>query len=432
VTDLNAAFAAERTEQIGKILAFNEGIPGRAEAAREAAEGYRADFAQRVGDGKVRDNGDGTFTVTDPGSYDDGETLRMRQPRGFEQEQPMPMPVSNLDESRGTAALYTRVPEWHTLGTVIRAGVSDLDEVLRLAQIDFEVIKRSVRYSVDDDEIAAELARPLTKVFDGQFVTLRADTMAPLGTVGSIYTPIQNGDAGRFLQEVIATNKMVFESAGATYGGKHVFIGMRLPEDVVLDLGDGVTDVIKPYLYWLNGHDGRTSATVAVTPWRAACGNTERFALRDAVARWRTRHTTNVMGEEQVKEARRTLNLTVKYYESFKREGELLARTEVTNADFDELIKSVYELKDDDTDRKKESWNARAGVLQEMYRGESEKLGRTGYAAERAFTDYFDHVAPRKGTADGMAAARATALIEGSDDQAKTTVHKKLLTLTTR
>lgn len=431
-TDRNEGFAAERREQIGRIMAFNEGIPGRAEAAREAAERYRSDFAQRVADGKVRDNGNGTFTVTDPGSYDNGEVLGMRRPRGFEQEQPMPMPVSNLDESAGGAALYTRVPAWHSLGTVIPEGVSDLDEVLRLGGIDFTVIKRQMRYALDEDDVAAEMTRPATTVFDGQFVTLRDDTMAPLGPVGSVFTPIQNRDAGAFLQDIVATNRVVFESAGATYGGRHVFIGMRLPEDMRLDLGDGVTDTIKQYLYWLNGNDGRTSASCTVSPWRVECGNTERFNLRDAIARWRTRHTTNVMSEENVKEARRTLGLTVKYFTEFKREEEKLARVTVTGSDIDELIKSVYELKDDATDRQKKTWGERAGVLHSMWRGESEKLGRTGYAAERVFTDYFDHVAPRKADGDRMAAARATALVEGADDGAKTTVHRKLLTLATR
>lgn len=420
VLDRNAAFARERTDQISRINAFNEGIPGRAEDARQAAEQYRAAFDLRVADGKVRDNGDGTFTVTEPGSWDDGETLRMRQPRGFTLEQPLALPESNLDESTGTVALYSMEDEWHGLGNIVKEGITDLDDVLIAGGINWDVVQTPTLY-----------LNPVTGQVEevpGTFTTARSDTGAALSkngqSVGKVYRAIQNREMGAFLQDLVVKYGVKFLSAGATYGGSHVFIGMRLPEDVVLDLGDGVEDIIEPKLYFVGSHDGTTCNRITVSPWRIACGNTERFNLRDAVAKWMVRHTTNAMSDENVAEARKTLGLSVKYFGEFKNEMESLARTDLAIAEFEAVIGDLWDKPGADASTKaKNNWDERTGVLVDMYGKETAKLGKTAYAAERVLTDWTDHVAF---TGRG-AAARATALIEGTDDKIKNKVHQRLM-----
>jgi phage/plasmid-like protein (TIGR03299 family) len=422
--DRNEAFAAERAEQLQAIRNYNDGIPARAERAREAADQYRAAFQQRVDDGKVRDNGDGTFTVTDPDSWDNGEVLRMQRPRGLEQEQPLAMPVSNLDESTGKAALYTMVNEWHGLGNVVPEGVTDLDEVLRLGGIAWEAIQTPALYT-----------NPVTgrvEEVPGTFITSRSDTGAALTkngqAVGRVYQAIQNRQLGAFLQDLVVKYDIRFLSAGATYGGSHVFIGMRLPDDVVLDLGDGVEDIIEPKLYFLGSHDGTTSNSVTVSPWRVACGNTERFNFRDAVAKWSVRHTTNAMSDDNLKEARRTLGLSVKYFGEFKSEQEQLARIDMELKAFEALAADIYAKPGaEESDRKRKNWDERHGTLVDMWGNQAAQTGKTAYSAERVFTDYLDHSAPKRVKGDKLAAARVTALLEGTDDKLKTRVHEKLL-----
>jgi phage/plasmid-like protein (TIGR03299 family) len=418
--DRNAAFALERAQQIQSIK------DGRDDAIASAAA-MRADFEGRLADGKVRDNGDGTYLVTDPGSWDNNEVWRMQTIPQFGE---LVLPVSNLDESTGDAALYTRVPAWHGLGTVVPEGISDLSEVLRLGKIDFEVLQTPTLYTrpafiAASGELVDESVQPIP----GSFTNLRSDNGAPLGVVGKVYKPFQPYDAGAFLQDLVNDHGMLFESAGATYGGRHIFVGMRLPDDVEIDLGDGVTEMIRAYLYWLDSNDGTTSAQVTVSPWRVECGNTERFNARDAVARWRTRHTTYALTDARMKEARNTLGKTVAYFRSFKAEEELLARTPLRVAEFESLINEIYTLDADPTDRQRNSHDNRVGELFGMFSRQTQATGRTAYSAERTFTDYLDHAAPKRVTADRMAAARATALIEGTDDDTKNKVHTHLLTL---
>lgn len=419
--DRNEAFAAERAAQITAIMGYNAAIPAKAEAAKQAADQLRGKTAERVASGELIPLGNDKYRVTQ--GWDRDEVWTMRVP--FENARPMLLPESNLDESTGSAALYTRVPAWHALGTVVPEGVSDLDEVLRLGKIDFDVIQRAVRYAVDDDDVAAEMTRPEVKLMPGQFVNLRGDTMGPLGVVGKVYTPIQNREAGAFLQTLIETSGVVYESAGATYGGRHVFIGLRLPTNITIELADGVEDEIVPYLYWVNTHDGTGAARVTVSPWRIECGNTERFNLRDAVSTWKVRHTTNATS--YIDEARKTLGLAGKHFTEFKREEEQLARVEMEIKAFRKLADEIYPAEKNASDRQKRQQGDRVDLLTAMFKGQVTETGQTAYSAERVFTDYMDHVAPRRVTGDRLAAARATALIEGSEDTYKAKVHEKLM-----
>lgn len=420
--DVNEAFRAERAEQLRAIRDFNDSIPER---ARAAAEQLEKDTQERIASGAMVPVGGNRFRVTQ--GWDAGEIWTMQQPRGM--EQPLLLPQSGLDLfDDGSAKLYTRVPTWHSLEKEpIPAGISDIDEVLRLGGLDFEVVKVNALYNkpVTVDKDGNKVRGGLTRIPD-QFVTVRADTGEPLNTVGKVYQPIQNRDAGLFLQDLVENHGVVFESAGVLQGGRRVFIGLRLPENVVLDIGDGREDEIVPFVFWRNSHDGWSSASVIVTPWRISCGNTERFAVRDALTSWTVRHTKSAM--ERVEEAQRTLGLTVKHFDHFKAEEEALARTDLLVAEFEGLLGEVYAKPGaEESDRKRKNWDEKAGVLTGMFKTESERLGKTAYAAERVFTDYLDNVAPKRAQGDKLAAARATALVTGTDDDVRSKVHNKLM-----
>ncbi|WP_426513110.1 hypothetical protein ACPPVO_22190 [Dactylosporangium sp. McL0621] len=143
--DVNAAFAAERADQL------------------QAAAARRADFDTRLADGTLVPLGDGRFRVNDPDSWDNGEIL-LRQTDG------QILPQHGLDTSRGQAALYSSVPAWHQLGTIVPGGTSNVEDVLRLGGIDYEVLRRPV-------EFRNRLDGPHLLLPD-QFVTARDDTAA--------------------------------------------------------------------------------------------------------------------------------------------------------------------------------------------------------------------------------------------------------------
>ncbi|MFG3710957.1 DUF932 domain-containing protein [Micromonospora sp. NPDC047730] len=398
--DRNEAFAAERREQL------------------EAATQAQANFDQRLADGKLRNLGNGRFQVTDPGSWDDGEIL-LRNNLG------QIMPQHGLDETTGSVALYTTTPAWHGLGNVVPGGTADIDTVLKLGGIDWEVRKRPVLFQ-------EELGGP-TRVLPGKFVTTRGDTHAGLGVVGEKYTVFQNRTQFEFLQDLAASRKLIWESAGAVRDGRRVFVSMRLPESLVIDEG-GVADEIIPFVAAMNSHDGSSKFEIVLTPWRPVCGNTERFALRDAVARWGCRHTTNA--QERFEQARETLGLSVAYYEEFVAEETALAQTDLAIDEFHKVIDDLFGTVDEDaSEKKRKKHEARKNVLTDLFTTNAERLGNTAYAGERAITEFLDHkvsIRPTGSLKGKFAAARATAVMEGDRDEAKNKAHKRLMLLVRR
>ena len=189
-----------------------------------------------------------------------------------------------------------------------------------------------------------------------------------------------------------------------------------------------------PYIAAINSHDGSSQAQVVATPWRIECGNTERFAVRDAYTRWGVRHTRNA--HDRVAEARRTLGLSVKYFQAFAAEEEALAQTEVTVAEFQRLLEQLWPAPEDGAPKRTVTHHThRLDALRGLYAANSARLGDTAYAAERAITEYADWKQPIRPTGSLRGrdlAARATAVLEGSNDDIKSRAHRQLLTLTRR
>jgi len=418
MTDVNEAFRTERLSQI----AFAQSA---GERAAQSNEDRVREFDSRVADGKLRNLGNNRFQVTDPSSWDDGEVLVLRQidVQGVMQRQILP--EHGLDDSTGTVKVYSRAPMWHELGTVIPEGVSDIDTVMELGGLNYQVEKRPYLYR-----------NPVTGVeetLDGQFTTYRMDTGKALGTVGNMYEPAQNRDSFEFLEKLVARTGVIWESAGPLRNGAKTFVSMRLPQEIRID-PNGVNDEILPFVIALNSHDGSGKFEVMVSPWRPICGNTERFAVRDALVRWGTRHTSN--GDDKMREkildAQHTMANSVKYFERFVEEENALAQVAMRDSDIDALINEIWGEVDEDAT--KQAITKRAKFAEKIRQGHAvnvEQVGSTLYAFERTVTAFADHektYKPRSSSLKGKdALIRATAVVEDLSGDLKSRAHRKLM-----
>ncbi|MEV5449984.1 DUF932 domain-containing protein [Streptomyces sp. NPDC052535] len=395
-TDLNTAFADEKARQLA------------------AASDRERQFQARIDRGEIRMISPDRYEVLT--GWDRGETFTVS--RNAQGQIAEIIAQHGLDtRADGTIALYASSPAWHGLGQIIPGGTSDIDTVLALSGLDFDVTTVPAMY-VWDGELRQHA---------DQFHTVRVDTGAALGVVGARYAPIQNRQGFEFLQELVGRFDLVWESAGLLRGGRRVFISIRLPEAVRVD-ADGINDLIVPYVAVMNDHTGNGQFQCVVTPWRPVCANTERFAVRDAHTRWAVRHTAGATS--QIKEARRTLGLSVRYFEQFADEETALARTDIALDEFHQVIADLWPLDDDATTRTRTNHAVRTATLTHRFDTETAQVGRTAYAAERAITGYLDHIAPRRpGKTMTEEIARATAALEGADDDIKSKAHKRLLLL---
>lgn len=421
--DVNAAFASEKIAQ----LDAQRNAPKIENARREMRlSGLR----DRVAKGEMTEsapsaNGSITFTVTMPGTWDDGETWTVQKLQLLD-ENVVIKPNHGLDENEnGDVSLYlngTNGPAWHALGNVIPGGLSETEPVLRAGGLWFDVEKLQDTYT---NPITGE-----TLVMPGAYKTHRMDTGLALGRVGEIYTAVQNRDAYEMLTELIGLG-MVCESAGSMDGGAKVFVTAEIPEPVVID-PNGIADKVRQFLAIMNSHDGKGQVTGVVTPWRVLCGNTHRFAVRDAVAKFKIRHTRNAMNK--IAQAREALAHTVEYFAAFAAEETALVQATFSHDELDALIKDVYELKIG-TDGKPSkraltiSTN-RTEKIHELFDAEAERVGRNMFAAENAITGYVDHFAelrPRGALKGNRLAALGDAIMNESNDEPKAKAHAKLM-----
>lgn len=394
MTDVNEQFALQRAGQL------------------DAAENKAAWAEGEVAAGRLRNLGNGRFSVTE--GYDRGEIITINSKGEL-------LAQHGLDMTTGKAAIYSRSPMWHQLAEPIPEGVSDIDTVLDLAGLNYRVEKRPVIYR-----------NPVTGLMEpqeGAFHTHRLDTGKALGIVGNVFEPLQNREGFEFLEALVGKFGVIWESAGALRDGARTFVAMRLPEAIVIDRG-GVADEIIPFVVALNSHDGTGKFECIVTPWRPICGNTERFAVRDAVVRWGARHTMDV--RNKVSEAQYTLAKTVRYFEQFAAEEELLAQQEFKQAELEKLVNEVWKEIDEDSSQRAITMRKKLlATLEPMHAANVATLGETAYAAERTITEWADwkrNVSPRSESLRGdNLAARATAVLEDTAGDFKSRAHRQLM-----
>jgi phage/plasmid-like protein (TIGR03299 family) len=425
--DVNAEFAGERQDLIGRVGNWNEG-GGREQALAES----QAAFDRMVADGTFVDLGGGRYQQTT--GMDKGECWTVTRPNKLGQLMAMPEHGLDLMEG-GKARLYTAVPAWHGLGQYIPGGIEDIDAVVKLGGIDFDVIRLPAPAYTYNDELHE---------VPGLFHQVRGDNGAYLGTTGRIHRNIHPRDAMAFMQNIVGKDKpLTWESAGALKGGAKVFVSAKLPGGITVD-ADGVDDYQELFLVVLDDRAGSAALQAMLTPWRPLCSNTNRFAKRDAVSCIKLRHTTNL--PDHVKQAQEVLKLTFDYAEKFAADETALARTDTTIKQFRQVMGELFadaakkddpsgrvyggRLRKDESDRGRQANDWREADLEERWATEETRVGPTLYAAEQAYTSHLDWGITRKG--DSPAArwqARIAASLEGEADELKSKAHGRLLQL---
>jgi phage/plasmid-like protein (TIGR03299 family) len=331
-------------------------------------------------------------------------------------------------------ALYSRQQEWFGLGQVVPDGLDNIHDVLALIGGEMEYSKQQAYYQ---DMMTGEM-KPIPDTFAAVWMDQDGKNNA-MGTVGKVYKHAQDAKAAEFLFDLVG-ERVVFESVGRMQNNAKFFAGLRLREDMVID-PQGIADGIRQYLYLLNSHDGTGKLTMVVTPWRIRCKNTERFAVRDAKSSWGVRHTTNWDSGARKAEARAALGLTERYYTTWRAEEEELLGYKLTGREIDKFFSLVEDLDPAGAWKKPEEvkgrgvtiYRNRMDKLSELLGENMRALGRTGYAAERAVTQYLDHELTRRTSSSwggvSIEQARRGIALLGNDDDKKARLHDGLLAL---
>lgn len=272
---------------------------------------------------------------------------------------------------------------WDALGeTVTRAMTAS--EALASARMDWEVKTKPVFVEHDGQHHALPNKTAIYRD--------NPDGGAPFifNVVSKKWTPVQNVEAFAFLDSLIeAKGGAHYETAGVLKDGARVFMTVKMPEDLILD-PNGAADRIENYILVANGHDGMLSFSVAVTPIRVACHNAVTAAFRKASRVWRLTHTKSIAG--RMEEARQTLDLTFKYAEEFVNEATALIETDYSDRQFDSLVRRLYPLDADASERAKNNVAETRDKLTYFFREAEtqENIRNTRWAAYQSVVEYVD------------------------------------------
>jgi Domain of unknown function (DUF932) len=184
-----------------------------------------------------------------------------------------------IDINNGVASFAnSRSDAWHRLGQSVGHAMT-AREALEAAHLNFQVSKMPL--VIPQEPVITEdgVTTPDPIPVPDMFATVRnnpiiAGRVDYLGVVGSKYEPVQNDSAFAVLDTITDESGAHFETAGALFGGRQVFVTMKLPKTMVLQGRDGFEDRTTFYLAALNSHDGYRRHSRSSSPLCGSCART--------------------------------------------------------------------------------------------------------------------------------------------------------------
>lgn len=230
---------------------------------------------------------------------------------------------------------------WYETQGITLKNVTSLDVALKLSGLDFEVEKKPVYFNSTfgmTNEAGKNLPPKFTKI-EGQFTTVRTDTMQPFGVVTDAYEILQNRDAFDFLDSLVVEGAK-FETAGFfKKNGAASYITMSTEPMTILG------DEFDPFMMISNGHDGGSAVKVCLTAIRAVCKNTAVLALKKASNLVTVQHSKKMYDKLLV--AKEVLLSNTKYMEELKIVAEELAVKPFSEEAFEALAYKLYPIEEE-------------------------------------------------------------------------------------
>lgn len=284
--------------------------------------------------------------------------------------------MSALVESMFSA---NRVVPWHGLGKVLDSPLTS-EEAIVAAGLDWHVIREPI-FKENGVNVP------------GYFANVRDTDGSVLGVVTRKYTIVQNKEAFTFTDSLVGEAGLVYETAGSLKQGRTIWLLARLPRTNLLD------DELDPYICFTNTHDGTGAVRVMCTHVRVCCANTLNLALSTAKRSWSAVHRGSM--ESKLTEAKLTLGLINDYTDALKIEAERLATIKISDESVEGMLDNIYHPSNEDSDvRKRRIDMIKQTVFGCLMADDIKQYRGTAYSVMMAATDFADHSAPLRATAN--------------------------------
>jgi len=231
---------------------------------------------------------------------------------------------------------------------------------------------------------------------EGFRAVMRGTDKSTLGVVRDRYRPVQNEDAFTFMDSLVASGEMKYQTAGSFSNGKKVWLLGKIGEFEPVP-----NDEVGKYLLFYNTHDGTGSLRALFTAIRVVCENTLRLALSQGKDEGlRLKHTVNIMNH--LTEAKAILGLADKSFVKYEAEAKLLAGKQLDVKMFDSFLKQLFpDPPKDISPVRVERTRAKITELFESGKGQDiVNVSGTAWAAEAAIVEFVNYHKTVRGASD--------------------------------
>lgn len=268
---------------------------------------------------------------------------------------------------------------WHGLGQQVLEAPNSREAIVA-AGLDWEVGKRPLFTSLGFN----------VQEIPDNFANVRLSDGKVLGLVGNSYKIVQNSEAFDFVDAMIGSGNVKYETAGSLHGGKKIWLLARLPST------DIAGDEVIPFLCFTNSHDGKSAIKAALTPVRVVCQNTLNVALKKATRMCSIRHKGDM--QSKMMEAQRVLGLADTYMQRLRAEAAILRAKPLADRQAHEICEALFMPVGTGTlsDRQIKTLQGRRDALKMRYleAPDLEDIRGTAWGLFNAVTDYVTHEKP--------------------------------------
>ena len=319
--------------------------------------------------------------------------------------------ADNLENKNGnTSFVSMRLDAWHRLGNV----VSDLKTW-------HEIANKFMNWNIDKIEII----NPITGENTGFFGLFRDDNGEMLHVVKSSYEVIQNSALFEFMDALIGTDEIAYETAGVLGKGEKVFVTAKTGEFDLMGSGD----IHKTYLLGTTSHDGSLAETYKLTETRVVCNNTLTVALNENGKQLKFRHTRNAA--ERKAESLRILQAQRASAKTLQEKFEILAQRQVSSAIVGQTLAQLFKI--DLTKTLSDSNTKKVDLFNQLFEFNDDnafpQFRGTAYNLVNAATEYIDHYKDVRGNGE-TSKQRAFSALFGSGEQFKQNALEIVMSLT--
>jgi phage/plasmid-like protein (TIGR03299 family) len=318
----------------------------------------------------------------------------------------------NIENINGNSSFVSmHLDAWHRLGHT----VTDLTTWR-------EICDKFMSWEIDK----IELKNPITGDLTGFFGLCRDDNGEMLHIVKKGYEVIQNSSLFEFIDSLIGTEQIAYETAGVLGKGEKVFVTAKTGEFDLMASGD----IHKTYLLGTTSHDGSLAETYKLTETRVVCNNTLTAALSENGKELKFRHTKNAANRKD--EALKILRASHSAANNLQEKFEILAQRKVSSEIVGQTIAKLFKIdltKDLSTKQSRQILTIK-DLFESNDNDAFKQFRGTGYNLLNAATEYVDHYRDTRGENGETDKQRAYSALFGSGDKFKQEAMEIVLELT--